>query len=206
MKKILLIVAVIATALANSLTASAETRWGVTAATNISNMKFNQDLASTSQVCNFSVGVTGELIIPGIGFAVDGSLLYSQLGSKINLGEYPVWSTDGIGSPRTYQHYLEIPLNLKFKYSNLNGIENTIAPIVFGGPTFTILMAHSDIPALKYAGGEFSAHVGMGCELIRRIQVTASYNWGLTYALRTVKLDQYSAKNRYWRVAVTYMF
>ena len=194
MKKILLIVAVIAAAL-TSLSASAETRWGVTAATNISTMKFN-----------FSVGVTGELIIPGIGFAVDGSVLYSQLGGKINLGEYPVWSADGIGSPRTYQHYLEIPLNLKFKYSNLNGIENTIAPLVFGGPTFTILMAHSDIPSLKYAGGEFSAHVGLGCEIIRRIQVTGSYNWGLTYALRTQKLDQYSAKNRYWRVAVTYRF
>ena len=53
MKKILLIVAVIAAAL-TSLSASAETRWGVTAATNISTMKFNQPLASTSQVCNFS--------------------------------------------------------------------------------------------------------------------------------------------------------
>ena len=205
MKKILLIVAVIAAAL-TSLSASAETRWGVTAATNISTMKFNQPLASTSQVCNFSVGVTGELIIPGIGFAVDGSVLYTQLGGKINLGDYPVWSADGIGSPRTYQHYLEIPLNLKFKYSNLTGIENTIAPLVFGGPSFTILMGHSDIPALKYAGGEFGAHVGLGCEIIRRIQVTGSYNWGLTYALRTQKLDQYSAKNRFWRVAVTYMF
>ena len=205
MKKILLIVAVIAAAL-TSLSASAETRWGVTAATNISTMKFNQPLASTSQVCNFSVGVTGELIIPGIGFAVDGSVLYTQLGGKINLGDYPVWSADGIGSPRTYQHYLEIPINLKFKYSNLNGIENIIAPIAFAGPTFTILMGHSDIEAIKYAGGEFSVHTGFGFEIMRKIHVTASYNWGLTYALKTAKLDQYSAKNRFWRVAVSYMF
>lgn len=206
MKKILLLVAVIVMALSHSLSATAETRWGVTAAGNISTLKFNQNLASISQVCNFSVGVTGELIIPGAGFAVDGSLLYTQLGGKIGLGEYPVWSVDGYTNPRTYQHYLEIPLNLKFKYSNLNGVENTIAPLVFAGPSFTILMAHSDIDALKYAGGEFSVHVGFGCEIIRRIQVTGSYNWGLTYALRTAKLDQYSAKNRYWRVAVTYMF
>lgn len=200
MKKILLIIAVIATVLC----ASAETRWGVTAATNISTMKFNQKLASTSQVCNFSLGVTGEIIIPGIGFSVDGSLLYTQLGGKIGLGEYPVW--EGTGTPRTYQHYLEIPLNLKFKYSNLNGIENVIAPYVYGGPSFTILFAHSDVPALKYAGGEFGAHCGFGVEVMRRVLVSGSYNWGLTYALRTQKLDQYSAKNRYWRVAVTYMF
>ena len=200
MKKILLIIAVIATAISGSLNASAETRWGVTAAGNISTMKFNQPLASTSQVCNFSVGVTGELIIPGIGFAIDGSLLYTQL------GEYPVWSADGYTNPRTYQHYLEIPINLKFKYSNLNGIENIIAPYVFGGPTFTILMGHSDIPAIKYAGGEFNLHTGFGVEIARRVLVAGSYNWGMTYALRTQKLDQYSAKNRYWRVAVTYMF
>lgn len=206
MKKILLIIAVIATAISGSLNASAETRWGVTAAGNISTMKFNQPLASTSQVCNFSVGVTGELIIPGIGFAIDGSLLYSQLGGRINLGEYPVWSADGYTNPRTYQHYLEIPINLKFKYSNLNGIENIIAPYVFGGPTFTILMGHSDIPAIKYAGGEFNLHTGFGVEIARRVLVAGSYNWGMTYALRTQKLDQYSAKNRFWRVSVTYMF
>ena len=84
MKKILLIVAVIAAAL-TSLSASAETRWGVTAATNISTMKFNQPLASTSQVCNFSVGVTGELIIPGIGFAVDAQCSILSLAEKLIL-------------------------------------------------------------------------------------------------------------------------
>ena len=203
MKKILFICVIACLAIVK---VNAETRWGVTAAGNISTMKFNQSLIKVDQVCNFSVGVTGELMIPGIGFGVDGSLLYTQLGGKLHLGDYPVWSNDGYTTPRTYQHYLEIPLNLKFKYTNLNGIENTIAPIAFAGPTFTILMAHSNIEAIKYAGGEFSMHIGLGAELFRKVNVTTSYNWGLTYALETYKLDQYSAKNRYWRVAVTYMF
>ncbi|MGN0211758.1 MAG: outer membrane beta-barrel protein [Muribaculaceae bacterium] len=206
MKKIFTILFALCVAMLVTDKAFAETRWGVTAAGNISTMKFNQSLTQVDQVCNFSIGVTGELMIPGIGFGIDGSLLYTQLGGKIHLGDYPVWSTDGFATPRTYQHYLEIPLNLKFKYSNLNGIENIIAPIAFAGPTFTILMGHSDIEAIKYAGGEFSVHTGFGFEIMRKIHVTASYNWGLTYALKTAKLDQYSAKNRFWRVAVSYMF
>lgn len=206
MKKILLLLTVACVALFSTSKADAETRWGVVAAGNISTLKFNQSLMSTDKVCNFSVGVVGELLIPGAGFGVDASLLYTQLGGKLHFGDYKVWADDGYGTKRSYQHYLEIPLNLKFRYMNLNGIENTIAPIVFAGPTFTILMGHSNIDALKYAGGEFSVHAGLGAELFRKVQVTASYNWGLTYALETKKLDHYSAKNRYWRVAVAYMF
>lgn len=206
MKKISLIIATICLIAIGVDNAKAETRWGVVAAANISTMKFNQTLVQVDQVCNFSVGVTGELMIPGIGFGVDGSVLYTQLGGKLHLGDYQVWASDGYGTHRTYQHYLEIPLNLKFKYTNLNGIENTIAPIAFVGPSFTLQLGHSNIDAIKYSGGEFSVHVGLGAEIIRKIHVTASYNWGLTYALETYKLDHYSAKNRYWRVAVAYMF
>ena len=206
MKKLLLIIVAACSALLFSGKISAETRWGVTAATNISTMKFNQDLTPTDKVANFSIGVTGELMIPGIGFGIDGSLLYTQLGGKVHLENYPVWNSDGFTTPRTYQHYLEIPLNLKFKYTNLNGIENYVAPIAFAGPTFTILIGHSDVEAFKYAGGEFSVHTGFGFEIMRKVQITGSYNWGLTYALKTAKLDQYSAKNRYWRIAVIYMF
>ncbi len=207
MKKILLIFAIACAAIFGvNNRANAETRWGVMAAGNISTLKFNQSLISVDQVANFSLGVTGELMIPGIGFGVDASLLYTQLGAKLHLGEFPVWSNDGYATQQTHLHYLEIPLNLKFKYTNLNGIENTIAPIAFAGPTFTVLMGHNNIDALKYAGGEFSLHVGIGAEIIRKINVTASYNWGMTYALETRKLDHYSAKNRYWRVAVAYMF
>lgn len=206
MKKVLFITAAVCISLVSAQKSSAETRWGVVAAANFSTLHFNQGIVQTDRVPNFSLGVKGELLIPGLGFGVDISALYSQLGGKAHLGDHVVWSSDGFGTVRSYEHYLEIPLNLSFRFMNLNGIENTVAPVVFLGPTFNIMLAHSDIKAFKYSGGSFSFHFGLGAELLRKMQVTVSYNIGLSYAVQTKKLDQYSARDRWWRVAATYYF
>ena len=184
----------------------AEVRWGVTAVGNISTLNFNQKLFTVDQEFGYGAGLTGEIIIPGIGFAVDASILYSQVGATLHLGECNMWASDGYGNERLQIHNIEIPLNLKFKYTNLNGVENTIAPLVYAGPTFAIHVSDNGIGAVDYSGGSFGLHVGAGCELIRRIQVSASYTWGITSTLKTVKLDDFSAKNNYWRVSVSYMF
>ena len=188
------------------MVSQAEVRWGVTAVGNISTLNFNQQLFTVDQEFGYGAGLTGEIIIPGIGFAVDASILYSQVGATLHLGECNVWSYDGYGNERLYIHNIEIPLNLKFKYTNLNGVENTIAPLVYVGPTFAIHVADNGVGAMDYSGGSFGLHVGAGCELIRRLQVSASYTWGITSTLKTVKLDDFSAKNNYWRISVSYMF
>lgn len=203
--KTLILAAVGLIALANGK-AWAETRWGIVAAANFSTLHFNQGIVQTDRVADFSLGVKGELLIPGLGFGVDVSALYSMLGGKAHLGDHYVWSSDGFGTVHSYQHYLEIPFNLSFRYMNLNGIENIIAPVAFLGPTFNIQLAHSEIEAFRYSGGDMSFHFGVGGELYRKVQVTVSYNIGLSYALRTIKLDDYNARNRWWRLAATYYF
>ena len=47
---------------------------------------------------------------------------------------------------------------------------------------------------------------GGGVELWRNWQVTLSYTWGMTYALKTKLLDDFSARNRHWTVRVAYLF
>lgn len=206
MRRFTIVLATICLLAAGAGRASAETRWGVVAGLNLSTLHFNQKLVNGGRVANFSLGVKGELLIPGLGFGVDASALYTQLGGKAKLGEHYVWASDGYGTVRSYHHYLELPFNLSFRYMNLNGIENTIAPVVFLGPTFNIMLGHSHIGAFRYSGGCTSIHFGFGGELYRKVQVTASYNIGLSYALETIKLDQHSARDRWWRVAATYYF
>ncbi len=186
--------------------ASAETRWGVTAGVDITTLKFNQNLMQVDQSVGYSAGLVGELMIPGIGFGVDASLLYTQRGATLHMGDQKVWASDGYGNQRSYLHYIEIPINLKFKYTNLNGVENTIAPIAFAGPDFSFLVGHNTNNALSYAGGEFGVHVGLGAELFHKFQVTGSYGWGMSYAVKTKKLDDFSAKNKGWKIMFTYMF
>lgn len=205
MRKILSIVVLCVTMLGVSHI-SAQTRWGVVAGADLTTLSFDQELFAVDKNVGATVGVTGEMMIPGIGFGLDASLLYTQRGAKLHMGERPIWATQGYGKENCLLHYLEIPIHLKFKFKNLNGLESTIMPILFAGPEFSFLVGHSDIPAIKYAGGEFGLDVGVGFEILRKVQVNASYCWGMSYSLKTKQLDDFSARNRGWKVACTYFF
>lgn len=64
-------------ALGSSLAASAETRWGPTIGINYNEIHFKQgDIFKSDRMIGGQAGLTGELMVPGIGFGVDGSVLY----------------------------------------------------------------------------------------------------------------------------------
>lgn len=205
MRKILTSI-IILCALIGGMTANAQFRYGPTAGADITTLKFKQNLIGVGQSVGFSAGVQGELMFPGIGFGIDIGLRYEQRGAKLHLGDKPIWASEGYGVERTYLHYLDIPFHLRFKYTRLNGVENTIAPFVYAGPTFSILMGHNKIEALKYAGGELGIEVGAGAEIFRNWQLSGAYTWGMTYALKTRQLTDFSAHSRTWDIRLTYFF
>lgn len=205
MKKILSIV-MLCVAFMGVSTMAAQNRWGVVAGVDYTDLKFDQNLFAVDQQVGATVGVTGELMIPGIGFGFDAAFLYTQRGAKLHLGERKVWADQGFGDERCMLHYIEVPIHLKFKFKNLGGFEHTLMPILFAGPEFSFLVGHNNIDALKYAGGEFGLNVGVGAEIVKKVQVNASYCWGLSYALKTKQLDDFIAKNRTWKLSCTYFF
>lgn len=186
-------------------TANAEFRWGPTAGLNVSNFYFKQNLLYSNQVVGPNVGVMGELMFPGIGFGMDFGLKYQMHGGKLMLGEFPVWQDD-YGNETSWIHTLQIPISLRFKYTNLYGIERTIAPFAYAGPVFSFTLGHNKLEALEYSGGQVGVQVGLGGELWERLQVMAGYYWGLTYEIRTVKLDNISARPQGWQVNLCWLF
>jgi hypothetical protein len=46
----------------------------------------------------------------------------------------------------------------------------------------------------------------VGAEIFKRWQVCGSYTWGMTYVTKATKLENYSARNKYWAVTATYFF
>lgn len=205
MKKYILSIIVAIFALC-AINANAQFRYGATAGVSFSDLSFKQDLVGVEKMVGPSVGVVGEMMFPGIGFGIDLGLIYSQRGAKVNLGERLIWSSQGYGNEKTYLHYIEIPLHLRFKYTNLAGFEDYVAPFVFGGPSLSILVADNNIKAYEYASGSLNLTAGFGLELWRRWQISASYSWGMTYALKTTLLDNYSARNYAWDVKLAYFF
>lgn len=186
--------------------ASAEFRWGPTAGANFYSFHWKQDLITQQNQVGFNAGVMGEIMIPGIGFGVDFALKYNNHGAKLNLGEKEVWAASGYGTETCTLHTLQIPLNLRFKWTRMNGLEDYWAPLAYAGPVFNITMAHSDLKALEYPRGCFGLQVGLGFEIMKHFQITGGYFWGLTYEIKTHKLDNFSARPEGWNVNLTYLF
>lgn len=184
----------------------AQFRYAPTVGVEHSTLNFKQDLVDIKYATGLRAGVNGEYMFPGIGFGIDIGAFYSMLGSKVNLGQKEIWASEGYGDERVYLHNLEIPLNLRFKWTRMQGLENYVAPFVVGGPVFDFLLGHSNIKAMEYAGGTLGLRVGGGLEICRNWQVQFSYTWGMTYSLKTVKLDNYSARNRNFSLTLSRYF
>ncbi|MGN0218789.1 MAG: outer membrane beta-barrel protein [Muribaculaceae bacterium] len=206
MKRKLVSTIILMAALLLPLSSNAQFRRSVVAGVNINNLVFKQDLVGVSSMVGAQAGVEGELMFPGIGFGLSFGLMYNQLGGQVNLGEKKIWASEGYGNEKLYLHNITIPLHLRFKWTRLNGFEDTLAPLIFGGPEFSILAGHSKCDAIKWAGGDLGLTAGIGAEIFKKWQVTASYTWGMTYSLKTKLLDDYSARQRHWAVRVAYFF
>lgn len=200
----------VATTLLVAFTANAQPqrRWGITVGGNYNEIHFKQtDIFASDRMFGGSLGLTGEMMIPGVGFGVDASILYTLRQGKVHFGERKVWSSLGMENQAVRLHYIDVPLNLKFRYSNLNGVENTIMPIAFAGPTFSFLAGHNKVnDALKYTTVSVLLHMGIGCELFNKVQITGGYSFSIGETLRTKLLDENAAKNRTWFVQATYLF
>ncbi|WP_295728138.1 porin family protein [uncultured Muribaculum sp.] len=204
MKRLLVALTVLVAILSAPRQATAELRYGPMLGINMSTLKFKQSLFEVNKVCGMSAGVATEVIFPGIGFGISSGIYYEMRGAKLHLGDKEVWRE--FGTVRSYLHYLEIPIHLRFKWTRMAGLEDYVAPFVFGGPSFSLLFGHSHIKALEYANGEMGLTVGGGLEIKRNWQVSYSFTWGMVYAEQTKLLDHFSAKNRTMDIRVTYLF
>lgn len=199
--------------LAAAIPAAAQFRYAPVAGVTINDLKFKQDLFPVDKTVGFQVGLQGELMFPGIGFGIDFALLYNQMGAKADIGTREVWSADGFGRETLQLHTLQIPVHLRFKWTRMNGLEDYIAPFVYGGPDFGISVGHNTIKGsdgakdpFRFSGGDLGLTAGGGVELLKRWQVSVQYTWGMTYLVKTRKLDNLSAQNRQWAVRVAYFF
>ena len=203
-KIISLLIAIVA--IASASVANAQFRYGAMVGGDITTLRFKQDIIDINKSAGYSAGVIGELMFPGIGFGVDFGLYYEQRGATLHLGTRELWASQGYGTERSYLHYLVIPFHLRYKYTNLNGFEDILAPFAYAGPSFGLLVGHSKIDCLSYPFGELGVDFGIGAEIKRNWQVSAGYTLGLTYALKDKILTNYSARNSTWNLRVAYFF
>lgn len=206
MKNILKPLAALILVITTAFAGKAEFRWGPTVGVAFTDLKFKQDLMQVDKAVGPMAGLQGEMMFPGIGFGVDIAAMYSMQGATLHLGDKHIWAVDGYGKERLYMHTLTIPVDLRFKWTRMNGLEDIIAGYVFGGPLFDFTVGHNKMKAMNFAGCAIGIQAGLGVELMKRWQIQGSYVWGATYALKAAKLQDFSACERYWTIRATYLF
>lgn len=197
---------VMAAALSGAPDASAQFRYGPLAGVNFNTLKFKQDLFTIDSQTGPAAGIAGEMMFPGIGIGLDLGLTYQLRNSKLHMGEREMWAYQGYGIENMDLHMVSIPVHIKLKWHRLGGFEEKIAPIVYGGPTFSFTVAHSKIDAMKFSGGDVALECGIGAEILERWQIRGGYSFGMTYLAKAKILTDFSNRCNAWTIRLAYYF
>lgn len=201
MKKLVLVLI----AIVLGLGANAELRWGPTASLNFNKFRWKEPLLETNSQVGFDAGVMTEIMIPGIGFGIDAGLTYGMRRGRVNFDKWEAWQSQGYGNDNVVLHTVNIPLHLRFKYTRLEGVEETIAPLAFVGPVFQI-NAGNNCKALQQPFGSVALDFGIGCEIFQKYQISFGYLWGLSYCAKTKILENLSTRSDGFRINLAVFF
>lgn len=227
MKKIFTIL-LVAVAIVVAPAAQAQLRFGVKLGANISNFNGdfeNLDLENT-QLANFTGGVMAEWIF-AYGVGVDLGLQYTAKGSEYRVGDdvlgSAVSSLLGTNSMvKNVVHYVEVPVNLKYKLQ-IPTIEEIVIPFVYVGPSFAFKVGEAitfgDKPLdlnnstirVNNSAVDCAMNVGLGVELIKHLNVAVQYGWGLGKVtdielLNTSIFGDKAIRSGAWTITAAWMF
>jgi hypothetical protein len=92
----------------------------------------------------------------------------------------------------------------------LPALERIVAPMVFTGPSFSVLFDDNADTGWESHKTSTSWDVGAGVDLFRHIRLTASYSLGLTRAMSYTSNDQNASevkgKDRLWTLNLALLF
>ena len=198
MKRITLLLAIVAIALAGS----AQVRFGLKAGITLTDLKFKSDVFAASNRVNFTGGVMVEWETPLQGLAFDVSALYAHRSADISSAtDYKYFRRD----------YLDLPVYMIFKFP-VAGTQGKFTPYIFCGPDFAILVSSRKNDSIKerFSGLSTSINVGVGFEIVRHLQISGAYSMGLNKSVKVSDPSDLSktveGTDRAWTFNVAYLF
>lgn len=187
MKKILvtLLIAVMGIGAAN-----AQFKFGVKAGLNVNHLSLSELKVDENNKAGWTAGVMTEFQVPIIGLCLDLSVMYARLNNDAD-----------------NKNFIQIPLNVKYKFQ-LPVVSSFLAPYIFTGPSFDFKLDKNTVNAFKTKTFQAVWNVGLGIELIRHLQIGASYGFGINNIMDKVITDMTGEKlhNNYWTITAAYLF
>lgn len=198
MKFITKIIAVVLLAAAAVVPAQAQFKWGIKAGVAVNSLKFNKDVVNSDNRAGFTGGLMADFTVPVIGVGFDASVLYAARSVDFTNTE----TNEVVTKNRSY---IDVPINLKYKIG-LPLVGKIVTPFITTGPDFSFLLSKENMgEAVSNKKFDFAWNVGAGLQIVNRVQVAASYGFGLTKTASGEK-SLYSGKNRCWTITAAYLF
>lgn len=200
--------------------------FGIKAGMNVNKLKFDKSIASSDNSCGWTAGVMADFTVPIIGLGCDVSLMYARMNNssdidygKINApGSLPSDPTasPAVNNDNLYgKNFLEIPINLKYKFT-LPVVGSIVKPYLFTGPNFAFRLGKSiedNVQGIKSRSCQIAWNVGLGLELVSHVQIGASYGFGINNVVENIPVvgeaintADIKAKNNYWTITAAYLF
>lgn len=198
MKKSIALLVAAVMLLCGAGTAQAGLKFGPRIGLNVNKLHFDRSSFDTSNRCGFTGGVQMEYM-SFLNLGLDVSLMYSYMDSEVSNVEMS-------------KHFLEIPLNIKYKIG-IPMVSHIFAPYIFTGPSVAFRLDNIKNSPLNTQATQWTWNFGIGLQFIDHLQIGASYGLGmnnyvngLNTAIGTITTDQLKAKNNYWTVTAAWLF
>ncbi|MBO5297888.1 MAG: porin family protein [Candidatus Homeothermus sp.] len=184
-----------------SLPAAAQFRFGVRAGVAVNDLHLDMKTFDGDNRAGFTGGLMAEFTVPVIGVGLDASVMYVR-----RTGE----GVDGNGDAfKNNRDYVGIPINLKWKI-NVPVVSHIITPFITTGPEFDFLCSKSVVKDMENKKCDVSWNFGLGVELLKHLQVAASYGFGINDAVKYVDSEMGNAgvkgNDRFWTITAAYLF
>lgn len=188
--RLLLVVALVVAFSTIATSSYGQIRFGLRGEVGLNTPSFSADALEVENLNTFKLGPTVEVMLPAMNFGLEASLLYNN--DKMDLTHSPV----GEGAVRkevsVANHYLDIPLNLKYKF----GLFLPVKIYAAAGPYARIHIEGDDvdfsdaIEEIKAKSFQAGINLGLGAEIFSRLAVGVNYGIHLS--------DNYSASKPTW--------
>ena len=182
MKSIKNLILVIIVACASILPANAQFSFGPKVGIAVNDLKYSNEIWNSDNRAGFTGGLMAEFMLPVFNLGIDAAIMYANRSVTANL-DFGINSEDNKKvNEKINRNYIDIPLHIKWKIG-LPLVGKIVTPFVFTGPNFSFLVSKSTFDDLKNKNFDVAWNLGLGVQLFTKLQVAASYSWGLSEAI-----------------------
>ncbi len=186
---------------ASAIPAQAQFKFGPKVGLTVNDFHFNKSVMDAENQTGWTAGLMTEFTVPVIGLGFDLSAMYVRRNSEFMREN---------NLTKDNRDYIEIPLNLKYKFS-LPLISKILVPYLGVGPSVSFLTSRRHIEnAYKNKSVDWAMNFGFGVQLLSHIDVNARYGLGMSKAVKLIDSGagngDIDGKNRYWTISVAYLF